>query len=45
MQEMVTITKKEYEQLKQHAKIDKDFLKELVQSLADIKAGRVRQVR
>lgn len=45
MQEMVTIPKKEYEQLRQQAKIDKDFLKELVQSLADIKAGRVRQVR
>ena len=45
MQETVTIPKKEYEQLKRQAKVDPEFLKELAQSLKDIKEGRVRQVR
>lgn len=44
-QEMVTIPKVEYLALKQQAKIDLEFVKDLVSSLADIKAGRVRQVR
>ena len=45
MQETVTIPKKEYAFLKRQARIDKEFLKELVESIADIKTGRVRQVR
>jgi hypothetical protein len=45
MQETVTITKAKYEKLKKQAEIDKEFLKELVSSLSDIKAKRVRQVR
>lgn len=45
MQDTVTIKKSEYNRLKRQAEIDVEFLKELVESLADIKAGRVRQVR
>jgi hypothetical protein len=43
--EMITISKQEYLQLKEQAEIDLDFLKELIESLADIKAGRVKRVR
>lgn len=43
--ETVTIPKKEYETLKKEANIDLDFLRQLISSLADIKAGRVRRVR
>lgn len=43
--ETITIPKQEYESLKKQAKIDMDFLRQLMSSLADIKAGRVRQVR
>lgn len=45
MQETVTISKKEYDKLKRKAKIDMEFLKDLVRGLSDIKAGRVRRVR
>lgn len=45
MQDTVTISRSEYERLKKQANIDMEFLKELVSSLADIKAGRVRRVR
>lgn len=44
-QEMVAVPKEEYVKLKRQAQIDTEFLKELVESLHDIKAGRVRQVR
>ncbi|MBS3062359.1 MAG: hypothetical protein J4203_00670 [Candidatus Diapherotrites archaeon] len=44
-QQMVTIPRDEYLALKKQAKIDLEFVKDLVSSLADIKAGRVRQVR
>lgn len=43
--ETVTIPKKEYETLKRQAKVDMDFLRQLMSSFADIKAGRVRRVR
>lgn len=43
--ETITIPKHEYENLKKQAMIDMDFLRQLMSSLADIKAGRVRQVR
>ncbi|OGI66197.1 hypothetical protein A2642_03415 [Candidatus Nomurabacteria bacterium RIFCSPHIGHO2_01_FULL_39_10] len=43
--ETVTIPKREYEQLKQQAKIDLDILHQVVSSLKDIKEGRVRRVR
>ncbi|MCR4335477.1 MAG: hypothetical protein NUV57_02985 [archaeon] len=45
---MITVPKAEYAMLKRqakHANIDREFLKELVSSLADIKAGRVIRVR
>ncbi|MBU0635734.1 hypothetical protein KKE06_01795 [Candidatus Micrarchaeota archaeon] len=45
MEETVTIPKNEYVRLKRQAKVDNEFLKELVQSLADIKTGSVKQVR
>jgi len=43
MQETVTIPKKEYVSLKRHENIDIEFLKSLVKSLEDIKAGRIRE--
>jgi hypothetical protein len=45
MQELVTVPKEEYSRLKRQAEIDVKFVKELVESICDIKAGRVRQVR
>ena len=45
MQDTVTISRVEYDKLKRQAKIDMEFLKELISSLADIKAGRIRRVR
>lgn len=42
--ETITIPKKEYETLKKQAKVDMDFLRQLISSLADIKAGRIRRV-
>lgn len=45
VQDTVTISKSEYIKLKSQAKIDMEFLKDLVSSLSDIKAGRVRRVR
>ncbi len=44
-QEVVCIPKEEYRQLKRQAKVDIEFLKELAESIADIKSGKVRQVR
>ncbi len=43
--ETVTIPKREYEQLKQQAKIDLDILHQFVSSVIDIKEGRIRRVR
>jgi len=45
MQKTVTIPKEEYLRLKQQAGIDMELLKALCSSLADIKAGRIKQVR
>ena len=44
MQDTVTISKSEYNKLKRQAKIDVEFIKELVSNLVDIKAGRVMRV-
>lgn len=44
MNKMVTIPKREYERLKKKTQIDEEFLKELAQSLKDIKEGRVKRV-
>ncbi len=43
--ETITIPKKEYENLKKQAKIDIEFLKDLMGSFRDMKEGRVRRVR
>jgi len=40
----VTISKEEYLKLKKSVEIDKDLLNQIVSSLEDIKAGRVRRV-
>jgi len=45
MAETVTISKAEYTRLKKKAEIDTEFLKELMEGIADIKAGRVTRVR
>jgi len=44
-QETITITKEEYEKLKNQANIDVELLTQLMDSFKDIKAGRVRRVR
>ncbi len=44
-QEMVTIPKREYEELKRQAKIDTDIVNQLMSSFKDIKEGRVRRVK
>lgn len=43
MAETVTITKKEYNKLKEAQDIDFDLLSKIVRSLEDIKAGRVAE--
>lgn len=40
--ETVTISKEEYQHLKQKAEIDENLLMSLVRGLEDIKAGRIR---
>ena len=42
--ETITITKKEYERLKKLDKVDQELIRQLVSSLEDIKAGRIRRV-
>lgn len=43
--ETITIPKREYETLKKQAQIDMDVLHQFMNSLADIKAGRIKKVR
>ncbi len=43
--ETITIPKREYKNLKKQAKMDMEFLKELMSSFKDIKEGRVKRVR
>ncbi len=45
MSQTITISKKEYETLKKQAPIDLDMLKQFMDSLSDIKAGRVKKVK
>ena len=42
--ETVTIPREEYESLKRKAEVDEDLLRQLVNSLEDVKAGRIRRV-
>ena len=41
-QEMVCIPKKEYEKLKTEATVEKELLKEMVESLEQIKEGKFK---
>ena len=45
MEEMIKISREEYEKLKMKANIDLDLLRQLVNSLKDIKEGRVIRVK
>jgi len=45
MEEMIKIPREEYEKLKMQANIDLDLLRQLVNSLKDIKEGKVIRVR
>jgi len=45
MEETICIPKSEYDRLKMQANIDLDLLKQLVESLKDVKEGRVRRVK
>ena len=44
-QEMIQISRQEYEELKKMTEIDKELLQELVQGLKDIKEGKVIKVK
>ena len=44
MGETVSIPKEEYLRLKKHEEVDQDLLNQLVSSLEDIKAGRIKRV-
>ncbi len=43
-QETVTISKTEYDRLKKLEEVDQSLLNQLVESLKDIKAGRVKRI-
>jgi len=45
MEETICISKSEYDKLKMQADIDVELLKQLVESLKDVKEGRVRRVK
>lgn len=45
MEEMITIPKQKYEELKMQANIDIEFLNDLMESFKDIKKGRVRKIK
>jgi hypothetical protein len=40
----VTIPKKEYQRLKRAEKTDRDLVKQLISSLEDVKAGKIKRV-
>ena len=44
-QEMIQISRQEYEELKKMTEIDEELLQELVQGLKDIKEGKVIKVK
>jgi len=44
MPETITIPKEEYTKLKKIEKVDQDLISQLIKSLEDIKAGRIRRV-
>jgi hypothetical protein len=44
MSETVTISKAEYLKLKKMEEVDRDLISQLIGSLKDIKAGKIRRV-
>jgi hypothetical protein len=40
----VTISRKEYQRLKRLEKIDRNIIEQLVESIEDVKAGRIKRV-
>jgi len=44
MTETVTIPREEYERLKKLDKVDHNLIQQLVESLEDAKAGRIRRI-
>lgn len=44
-EEMITIPKQKFEELKMQANIDVDLLKQFLESFKDIKQGRIRRVK
>ncbi len=40
----LTISRKEYQRLKELEKIDRDIIGQLVKSLEDVKTGRIKRV-
>ncbi len=45
MEDMIKISRTEYEKLKMQANIDVELLEQLMESFKDIKEGRVRRVK
>ena len=43
-QEMVTISKKEYERLKRRAEVDEELLQDIARGIKDILEGKVKEV-
>jgi hypothetical protein len=43
-QETVTITKTEYQELKKHAEVDKELLKDIATGIKDILQGKVKEI-
>jgi phage pi2 protein 07 len=42
--ETVIITKKEYQDLKKHAQVDKELLKDIATGIKDILQGKVKEI-
>jgi len=42
--ETITITKKEYKDLKEQTKVDQDLLKDIAKGIKDILKGKVKEV-
>lgn len=42
--ESVTISKEEYQRLKRLEKVDRDIIEQLVNSIEDVKAGKIKRV-
>ena len=40
---MITIPEAEYEDLKRHKEVDHDLIKQLIESLEDVRQGRIEE--